>query len=70
MASKEYLDRKRNYIRKYNQKTYRSVNVLFRMDDPEQKELWDWLHTRYSTAGYLRDQGMKAMKEAKEKEGK
>ena len=68
MPSKEYKERKIDYIRRYNQKHYRSVNVLFKLDDPEQVELWDWLHTRYSTAGALRDFAMAAMK--KEKEGK
>ena len=68
MASKEYKERKLNYIRRYNQGHYRSINVLLRTDDPEQVELWEWLHTRYSTAGFLRDLAMAAMK--KEKEGK
>ena len=57
-----------NYIREYNKGHYRSVNVMFRNDDPEQIELWDWLHSKYSTAGYLRDLALKEMK--KEKEGK
>lgn len=68
MPSQEYKERKLAYIRKYNQGHYRSVNVLFRTDDPEQVELWDWLHNKYSTAGYMRDLALKEMK--KEKEGK
>lgn len=68
MPSKEYKERKLNYIRRYNQSHYRSVNVLFRMESDEQKEVWDWLHTKYSTAGFLRDLAIAAMK--KEKEGK
>ena len=70
MPTEGYKKRKQDYIKKYNSQHYRSVNVMFRIDDPEQSALWDWLHTRYSTAGFLRDQAMKAMKEAKEKEGK
>ena len=62
MPTQEYKERKINYIRRYNQKHYRSVNVMFRMDDPDQAKLWEWLHTKYSTAGFLRDQAMKAMK--------
>lgn len=61
--------RKISYIRKYNKDTYRSVNIMFRMSNPEQAELWDWLHTRYSTAGFLRDLAMEAMKKDKEKKG-
>ena len=67
--TKEGKENKLKYIRKYNQKNYRSVNVMFRTDDPEQMALWDWLHTRYSTAGFLRDLALKAMKEEKEKKG-
>jgi len=43
------------------------LNIMFRIDNPEQAELWDWLHSRYSTAGYLRDLALEAMK--KEKKG-
>ena len=57
---------KLKYIANYNSKHYRSVNVMFRADDAEQMELWNWLHTKYSTAGYLRDLALEAMK----KEGK
>lgn len=68
MPTKEYKERKLNYIRRYNQAHYRSVNVLFRMEDDEQKAIWDWLHTKYSTAGFLRDLAIAAYR--KEKEGK
>ena len=60
-------ENKINYIKAYNKKTYRSVNVMFRMDNPEQKALWEWLHTRYSTAGALRDAAMEAMRAEKKK---
>lgn len=59
---------KLKYINDYNSKHYRSVNVMFRLDDAKQMELWDWLHGKYSTAGFLRDLALEAMK--KEKEGK
>lgn len=57
------------YIKGYNKRTYRSVNIMFRMDNPEIAELWDWLHTRYSTAGFLRDLALEAMKQDKKKKG-
>lgn len=57
-----------DYIKNYNKVHYRSMNVMFRIDDPEQMEAWEWLHTKYSTAGFLRDLAIKEMK--KEKEGK
>lgn len=73
MANNKYTaegkKRKIQYIRNYNKKTYHSVNVMFRVDDPEQVELWDWLHSRYSTAGFLRDLAFEAMKKDKEKKG-
>jgi hypothetical protein len=68
MPGEEYKIRKRNYITKYNKGHYRSINVLFRVDDEVQVELWKWLHTKYSTAGFLRDLALKEMQ--KEKEGK
>lgn len=61
----EYKKRKVAYIRGYNKRHYRSVNIMFRTDDPEQKELWDFIHSKWSTAGYLRDLALKAMKEEK-----
>ena len=60
-------ENKLNYIKAYNKKTYRSVNVMFRMDNPEHRELWEWLHTRYSTAGTLRDAALEVMKAEKKK---
>ena len=63
--TKEGKENKINYIKNYNKRTYRSVNIMFRVDNPEQKELWDWLHTRYSTAGFLRDLALDAMKKEK-----
>ena len=73
MADNKYTEegkkRKIQYIKNYNKKTYRSVNIMFRVDDPEQAELWDWLHSKYSTAGFLRDLAFKAMEEDKKKKG-
>ena len=58
-------ENKLNYIKSYNKKTYRSINIMFRIDDPKQTELWEWLHTKYSTAGFLRDLALEAMKKEK-----
>jgi len=73
MADNKYTEegkkRKIQYIRNYNKKNYRSINIMFRMNDPKQVELWDWLHSRYSTAGYLRDLALEAMRKDKEKKG-
>lgn len=71
MANNQYTPegkkRKEQYIAKYNKRTYRSICIGFRVDDAEQMEAWDWIHTKYSTAGYIRDLIIAAMK--KEKEG-
>lgn len=58
---------KLNYIRRYNKEKYRQITLMIRTDDPEQAELWDWLHTKYSTAGYLRDLALEAMRAEKKK---
>ena len=65
--TQEGKQKKLAYIRKYNKKTYRSLNIMFRMDDPVQAELWNWIHTKYSTAGFLRDLAIAAMKNEKQK---
>lgn len=65
-------DTKKNkiaYIRGYNKSHYRSVNVMFRVDSPEDMAIWDFIHSKWSTAGFLRDLARKAM-EAEKKEGK
>ena len=68
MANKYTQEGKANkikYIKNYNKRTYRTVNIKFRMDDPNQAAVWEWLHTRYSTAGFLRDLAIDTMKKEK-----
>lgn len=55
MASEEYKKRKVKYIRSYNKKHYKALNIMFREDDPEQMEIFNYLQSRYSTAQYIRD---------------
>ena len=52
---------KLNYIKEYKRKTYKPIYVPFRFDDEEQMKLYDWLHTKYSVAGYIRDVLFEAM---------
>ena len=68
MPTEEYFKRKKKYIARYNGENYRTMNLLFRKDDPEQMAAWDWVHSKYSTAGFVRDLILDAMR--KEKEGK
>ena len=55
MPTPEYEQRKRNYIRKYNKSHYRSMTICFRVDDPEEMEIYEFLRSRYSTAQYVKD---------------
>jgi len=70
MASEEYLARKRKYIQRYNKKNYRSMSITFRMDDPDEMEVFEFLRSRYSTVQYIKDMARAAMLKEKEKEGR
>ena len=66
MPTPEYLERKKNYIRKYNKRHYRCMTICFRADNSDEMEVYEFLRSRYSTAQYIKDLARDAMK----KEGK
>lgn len=65
MPTPEYLERKRQYINRYNKKTYRSMTITFRMDRPEEMEIYEFLRSRYSTVQYIKDMAKAAMEKEK-----
>lgn len=67
MPTPEYLVRKRKYIQSYNKKNYRSMSLTFRVDDPDEMAIYEFLRSRYSTVQYIKDLAKAAME--KEKEG-
>lgn len=67
MLTPEYLIRKRKYIQTYNKKNYRSMSLTFRMDNPDEMAIYEFLRSRYSTVQYIKDLAKAAMD--KEKEG-
>ena len=69
MPSEEYFKRKKSYIRKYNRKTYKTMSIMFRADDPEQMAIYEFLRSRYSTAQYVKDLAKAAMEKEQKKEG-
>ena len=66
MPSPEYLERKKQYIQKYNKRHYRCMSICFKSDSPEEMEIYEFLRSRYSTAQYIKDLVKNEMK----KEGK
>lgn len=68
MPTQEYLARKRKYIQSYNKRTYRSMTICFRADNPDEMAIYSFLQSRYSTAQYIKDL-VKADMKAKENEG-
>lgn len=67
MPTPEYLVRKRKYIQSYNKKNYRSMSLTFRVDDPDEMAIYEFLRSRYSTVQYIKDLAKAVME--KEKEG-
>ena len=69
MPTPEYMARKRKYIDEYNKRNYRSMSLTFRIDNPEEMEIYEFLRSRYSTVQYIKDLAKAAMEKEK-KEGK
>lgn len=67
MPTPEYLKRKREYIQRYNKKTYRSMTITFRADDPNDMAIYEFLRSRYSTVQYVKDLAKAAMEKTNEK---
>lgn len=65
MPTTEYLARKRKYIQAYNKRTYRSMSLTFRADDPMDMEVYEFLRSRYSTVQYIKDLAKAAMDKEK-----
>lgn len=65
MASEDYKKRKRKYIHDYNKGHYRSMTISFRMDKPEDVEVYEFLRSRYSTTQYIKDLARKDMENQK-----
>ena len=64
--TEEYLRRKRAYIQSYNKKTYRSMSITFRVDDPDEMAIYEFLRSRYSTVQFIKDVVKEAMKKESE----
>ena len=54
MPTPEYFERKQNYIRKYNKAHYKTMSLTFRMDNPDEMEVYNHLRAQPSTASYLK----------------
>lgn len=54
MATPEYFERKQNYIRKYNKAHYKTMSLTFRIDSPDEMEVYNHLRAQPSTARYLK----------------
>lgn len=65
MPTQEYLARKRKYIQSYNKKNYRSMNLTFRVDDPDDMAIYEFLRSRYSTVQFVKDLAKAAMEKEK-----
>ena len=65
MPTPEYLARKRKYIQSYNKKNYRSMNLTFRVDDPDDMAIYEFLRSRYSTVQFVKDLAKAAMDKEK-----
>lgn len=65
MPTQEYLARKRKYIQSYNKKNYRSMNLTFRVDDPDDMAIYEFLRSRYSTVQFVKDLAKAAMDKEK-----
>lgn len=65
MPTQEYLARKRKYIQSYNKKNYRSMNLTFRADNPDDMAIYEFLRSRYSTVQFVKDLAKAAMDKEK-----
>jgi hypothetical protein len=54
MPTQEYFERKRKYIAEYNRKHYKDINVKFKVDDADDKEIYEFLRSQSSTAAYIK----------------
>lgn len=55
MPTEEYFKRKRGYIARYNRSHYKDINVKFKIDDPDQMRVYEFLRSQPSTAKYIKD---------------
>lgn len=65
MPTPEYLAKKRKYIQAYNKRNYKSMSLTFRMDDPDEMAIYEFLRSRYSTVQYIKDLAKAAMEKEK-----
>lgn len=55
MPTAEYLERKQNYIRRYNKAHYKTMSFSFRIDDEDDMRVYNHLRSQPSTAQYLKE---------------
>ncbi len=68
MPTQEYFARKRKYIQRYNRGHYKTMTIQFRMDNPDDMEIYSFLQSQSSTVQFIKDLAKKQMDAQKKDE--